>query len=230
MFQLTDITINEYNYLISKKTLSYEDILRIAQYPGESLISYCKTKISLGGIGFIEDKITCIQDKNILYFINAINLLYGRGDRYSQEVLNNNLTKEPLRTAIFLARQEHDPKKRFSTFICTACKILLSDGGKKGILNDPIDVKIKGDMPHYLFLNLKNIGNEWYNIFVENKLKVATLAIQHTNEETAYAIILRSLAYSLYFFAPHKYNVANCNDEDTALHLVIKEFLTNLKQ
>lgn len=230
MFQLTEISADEYSYLINKTILSNEDIIKIAQYPGESLISYCKNKISFSGIGFIEEKITAIQNQNILYFINAINLLFGLGDSKSQEIFNKNLTKEPLRTAVFMARQEYDQKKRFSTFICTACKILLSDGGKVGILNDPIDVKIKGDMPHILFRNLQNIGNEWYEIFVSNKLKVATLAIQNIDEETAYAIILRSLAYSMYYFAPYKYNIANCNDEDAALHLVIKQFLTHLKK
>lgn len=230
MFELTDITANEYSYLTSQKTLSNEDILKIAQYPGESLVSYCKNKITSSSIRLIEDKITYIQNQNILYFINAINLLFGLSDNKSQDVLNNNLTKEPLRTAVFMARQEREPKKQFSTFICTACKILLSNGGKVGILNDPIDVKIKGEMPHFLFHNLQNIGNEWYKIFIDSKLKVATLAIQNIDEETAYAIILRSLAYSIYYFAPYKYNIANCNDEDTALHLVLKQFLTHLKK
>ena len=122
-----------------------------------------------------------------------------------QEIFNSYLTKEPLRTAIFLAREEVNPKEQFASFIYYSCKILLSNGGKQGFLRDPIDVKINGKMPFLLCKSSQQIGDNWYKSFVENKLTVAKIALKHLNEEKAYAVILRSIAYSIYFFTPYLY-------------------------
>ena len=222
MFYLSSTSENEYNSLLGKHNLTISEIYKLSQYPCTSLTSCFKDYC-------YREKVQILEDNNIFYLLNAVNLIFGFAPKSDQEVFNRNLTKEPLRTAVFLASRKSDPKERFSTFVCTACEILLSNGGKSGLFNDPIDVKLYGKMPFRLLGVSQKIADDWYKTFVEQKLTVAKLAIESVGEENAYAIILRSIIYSIYFFAPYKYNIANCRDEDEALHLILKQFITKFK-
>lgn len=231
MFQLKMTSADEYHALIKKSFLSSEEIVKITEYPYISLVSYCKDKLFFSKMSVIvEEQIRQIESKNIYYLLNAINLLFGLANVEDQQRFNSNLTKEPLRTAVFLAQQEKNHKMQFATFIDSACKIMLSNGGKSGIINDPIDVKLHDKLPDVIFGNAQNIGNEWYKSFVEQKLTVAKLAIQYLDEERAYAAILRSIVYSIYSFSSYKYNVYGCVDDGEALRLILKSFLNNLKR
>jgi hypothetical protein len=225
MVELNMTSFKEYNSLLHLQKYNNEQLLKLAQYPYESLVSLCEN------VSFYErNKIKEIEDLNIWHFINALNLLFGLASKEEQELFNANLMKEPLRTAVYLSQQEASPQNRFITFIELACKILLSNGGKKGMFLDPIDIKIDGNMPRDLFKSRQNIGNEWFNKFVENKLSVLKMAYNKSSPETAYAIVLKSIAYSLYNFTPYRYHIRYCKDEDEALHLILKVFINNIQR
>lgn len=217
-------SLSEYNSLLSLVNLNNDQIQKIAQYPHRSLLSLCDDVTF-----YDKNKIKEIEDQNIWYLINSINLIFGLASNEQQKLFNSNLTKEPLRTAVFLAQQETNPKYRFITFAETACKILLSYGGKPGIFLDPIDVKISGTMPRNFFKSRQSIGDRWFNEFVDNKLTVLRLAYINISPEKAYSIFLKSIAYSLYNFTPYRYHIQFCKDENEALHRILNIFIKTVE-
>lgn len=219
-------SLSEYNSLLSLANHDNEQIQKIAKYPYISLLSLCEEVTS-----YDKTKIKEIEDLNIWYLINSINLIFGLASSEQQSLFNSNLTKEPLRTAIILAQQESNPEYRFITFAELACKILLSNGGTPGIFLDPIDVKINGTMPRNFFKSRQKIGDSWFNGFIDNKLAVLRFAYLNDSDspEKAYSIFLKSIAYSLFSFTPNRYRIQYCKDEDEALHLILNNFIKTVE-
>lgn len=217
-------TKNVYEELTKKTISSAEDVQAIARYPYISLVELCDDINS-----FEYENIKKIEDLNIYYFLNVLKIVFGLGTPNETDIYNRALLKEPLRTAVILGRLEKNPTEKFIKFTTTAIKILLSpkDGGNQYFCN-PINVAIVGSMPRLFFRSRQDIGNIWYEKFVNIKLDLMARSCRIFSIEKVFAIMLTSIAYSLYHYTSSRYPISNYKTEDENLHIIIREFLEHI--
>lgn len=223
---LQDYIINKstFDLLVSKKTISINELYQLARYPSKSLSDFC------GNLPNYDFKnVKKIEDLNIYYFLNTLKILFGLGNKEEQTVFQNSLKFEPLRTAVLLSKLQNNPTERYIVFIENACKIMLSKPNV-GLFLDPINIKIEGSMPRNFFKSRQEIGNLWFQTFIEDKLIIFKRVCRCYKIEEAFPILVMSIAYSLYTFTPQRYHISYCEDEDTALHKVIKIFFEKINQ
>ena len=218
---LRTTTRDEYDALIVKDHLSVQEKFRLSSYPYISLLDYCKDNI----YGIERDKIRQLEDNNISHFLRLTGLFFGIGSKREVELLNQSILTEPLRSAVIAARQEPNPTKRTILFIEKGVKILLSLDKKGSSFFNAINVGLDGKMPFRPFSSsLQSKGNEWFDNFVDLKLKAMNKVFLSFGSEDAYSFFVSSIAYSLYSFCPSRYHITFCRSEDEALHKVLNVF------
>lgn len=219
--KLNFITLDEFTYILNKKKMSVTDKFRLASYPYISLTSYCRN------IGKYERKqIQKIEERNIYHFFNAIHILFD-GTLEKDEAFQNCFTCEPFRTAVIIANQEHNASMKIPTLIKYSCLILLSMGKAGTTASNPINVKIDGKMPSYLIFSRQELGNQWFRNFINYKLDAMCEVCKNFNLEDAFIFLSRSIAYSLSFFRPMKYDVSMCSNEDEAIKHILRVFINS---
>ena len=218
--------IDEYEYkrLLGIKLNTIQDMYRLASYPYVSLLFQYKN------LSFYEQrKIREIEDDNISTFLRIISLLFGIGSKEEVDTINNNMNCEPLRSAVIAAKQESNPLERVSKCIELACKLLLSVGKDGTNRFHAINVKINGKIPAFPFSDRQNIADMWFRNFVDIKLDGMKKVYRDLGADVAYKFVVSSTLYSLYHFAPSRYNISACCSDDEALHKVFEIFI-NLKR
>ena len=213
------INKNEYDLLLCKSYLNEEDKFKLATYPFSSLTSYCGIK----HYDTERKEVERIEERNIYHFFNAINVLFSASNAGDTTFMNC-FKDEPLRTAVILANQERNASLKIPMLIKYACLILLSIDKKGTSRSNPINVRIVGKMPFDLFSSKQKRADLWFHDFVTNKLDGMCKVYKDWGGEDAFIFLYRSIAYSLKFFFPEKYNTAWIADEDEAIKSIIKKF------
>lgn len=217
-----NITSEERYILLSSKThLSLSELGELVRYPFVPLCSYCTNLSNSDKIRIKE-----IEDKNIYYFFKSLSVVLGNASKEEIQVFQNNLTKEPLRSAVIISRTKDDPVEKYISFVETACKILLSINsyGYKPY-NDSTKFGIAGSMPRDFLKSRQEDGNKWFNDFVTTKLKLFRLICEMGVKQEPFPILTTSIAYSLYHFTPKRYNISNGLNESDAIYVVMAKFL-----
>ena len=211
---------NEYDLLLCKSYLNEEDKFKLATYPFSSLTSYC-------GIKYYDTErkeVERIEERNIYHFFNAINVLFNASIAEDATFINS-FKDEPLRTAVILANQERDASLRVPLLLKYACLILLSIDKKGTNRNNPINVRIVGRIPFDFFFFFQKRADLWFHDFVTNKLDGMCKICKDWGLQDAFIYLYRSIAYSLKFFFPEKYDTSWIADEDEAIKFIIKKFV-----
>lgn len=222
--KITSIEI--YNELSKKRQSSLDEIYTMARYPYISLVDFCKNLAS-----YEVTRVKKIQDLNIFYFINTIKIICGLGSPSETAAFKRAINYEPLRSAVILGQMQMDSTEKFITFFTSAIRILMSpeDGGDQFFRN-PINVGLVGSMPRDFLKSRKDIGNQWFKNFVNIKLDIIARICRAGNKEDIFSLMLMSVAYSLYYFAPYSYPVSDYLSENDNLHIVLNKFIDRIDQ
>jgi len=147
-------------------------------------------------------------------------------DFESTQVFQNNLSKEPLRTAVFISRTKGSPMEKYISFVETACKILLSinSNGYKPY-NDCTKFGIVGSMPRDFLKSRQEDGNRWFKDFVKTKFELFRIICEMGVKQDPFQILTTSIAYSLCHFTPMRYSISNGLNENDAVYVVMAKFL-----
>lgn len=208
--------------LQDKNRLSHEELGELIRYPFKSLASYCSDLTSSE-----VKKIKKIEEVNILYFFNAMRIILGHGSAQEKEIFKRNLSKEPLKTAILMSKLQQDIKLQYISFVKNACKIILTKKQKEiNRFIEPINVQIFGSMPRNILKSRQQLGDKWYNDFIDNKLLLFEKLVLSGIIDDIFPLISMSIAYSVYFYSPEKYYISEVSSENDIIFSILEKFIT----
>lgn len=216
---------SEFRYLqlMRLEKLTIDNIGELIRYPFKSLVSYC-TDLTANDIRAIKK----IENQNILNLFNTLRIVLGHGSDEEQQIFNRNLSVEPLKSAVLASRLYADSRLRYVNFIKSACKIILTQNPKKIYsFVDPINVRIMGSMPWNFLKSRQEIGDKWFNDFVEAKLLLFEKLIMFGVGEDVFPTLATSFAYSIYSFSPEKFYIPININENDAVYMILEKFIKN---
>ena len=220
--ELEFIDNTEYQTILRKDKLCIIDRFKLAQCPYRiSLVNHCNAT------SFHEKKkIRQVEDENVRRFLNTINIVYGMSSEESSRAYHRLLSQEPLRSVVIMARQKENVSEngRIAYFMELSCLAILAADEKKKTLDDIFLPKLRGDIPRDFLTSRQEIGDEWFQGFVNHQLTGMKKVFESLGAEEAYKFLLHSTVTSLYYFTPSRYNLWSCRDINEAIVKILKDF------
>ena len=162
------------------------------------------------------DKVHEVEDESILNFLNVVMTVFGK---YNQEAFRKLLWTEPFSSVIQEINSSYSGKEKDRVFIMGLTKLILANG------NTSMKVKVAGNMPQKMFSFRQMTADEWFQKFVDLALYRIVLAYENLGLDDATSSLCAICAYHLYHSQPNRFNINSCNDNNTALKVVLEAFV-----